>query len=98
MLDKLGYRHIHYLLLSRSNSGYTSAPQFVFLTSLPACSLAICAFLLEQPSQTGKVSLHIERGNIPFVKYAKYLGVLFYRKITWNPHTNSRNQGLEIIY
>jgi len=55
-------------------------------------------FFWNRPRRPAKSPFTLKGGNIPFVKYAKYLGVLFYRKITWNPYMNSRNQGLENIY
>jgi hypothetical protein len=42
--------------------------------------------------------LKLNERNIPFVNSAKYLGVIFNKKVTWRLHINDRSQGLQNIY
>jgi len=56
------------------------------IKSMRVCTQAICFSRRRGPV---KAHLTLKGRNIPFVKDVKYLGVIFYRKITWRPHLDS---------
>ena len=57
-------------------------------------ALADRQFFWNSARRPAKTTFALKVRNIPFVKYAEYLGVLFYRNITWNPCRSQWPRGL----